>query len=321
MTKVLYTVDTELSPGLHQRGLSALENFRISVMGEVADGAWGIGHQIARLNAHGLKGVFFVEALCARMFGPDVLKRIVDPILAGGHEVQLHIHTEWLQWIEEDIVGRRRGEDIADFTQADQRRLLECGLDALEQAGAPRPIAFRAGNYGANNDTLRALASLGVTYDSSYDFPFLGRPCAIQTDQPLHGPADVDGMLEIPVTFFEDYPGHVRHLQLCAVSHAELKWVIENSIAGGRPTTTVVSHSFELLNVKKTRANALMLKRFDRFCALMQSLKGAARSATFSDLDVAQPRNRGRSTLKSNVGRTVVRMLEQSAGTVLYDLA
>src|SRR3546814_9494722 len=39
--------------------------------------------------------------------------------------------------------------------------------DMLVRAGAPEPVAFRAGNFGANDDTLRALDALGFLFDSS----------------------------------------------------------------------------------------------------------------------------------------------------------
>ena len=59
--------------------------------------------------------MFVVEASCAYVFSIDVLKRMVEPILAHGHKVQLHLQTEWLPWFASDPVGGRRGNDIADF--------------------------------------------------------------------------------------------------------------------------------------------------------------------------------------------------------------
>lgn len=323
MTAVLFTTDTELSFTLHQRGLTPIENFRIAVMGEIADGAWGIGYQMARLNAHGLKGVFFVEALSSYAFGIDVLKRVVDPILEAGHEVQLHLHTEWLKWIEKDLVGTRRGWNVKDFDYADQRRLLELGLEALTEAGAPRPIAFRAGNYGASNDTLKALASLGLAYDSSYNHPYVPGTCRIESEDPLNRPTRLDGMVEVPITYFEDYPGHTRALQLCAASLSEFDTVLRQSIAQSRPTTVVVNHSFELLNLKRTRANRMLLRRLDDYCALLQTKKDEAISANFNDLNgrVADDSGSAVKPLTSNAVRTAFRMIEQSVGTYLYDRA
>lgn len=321
MTAVLFTTDTELSMMLQKRGASALENFRIAIMGEVADGAWGVGHHMKRLSAHGLQGVFFVEALSSQVLGLDILKRIVDVVREGGHEVQLHLHTEWLQWIEKDVVGSRRGTNIADFSYDDQRRLLEVAIEALTKAGAPAPTAFRAGNYGANNDTLRALASFGVVYDSSYNEPFLHEACGIKTPRPLINPAPLDGLTEVPITHFEDYPGHNRPLQVCAASYGEFKIAISQSIAQRRPTVVVVNHSFELLNVNRTRANRMLVDRFDRYCAYLQENLDRLTPADFRSLKLDQRPNDRAQELKSNPVRTAIRMVEQYAGAILYDRA
>src|SRR5579864_7632739 len=115
MTAILVTIDTELSPAAHQRGVSVEENYSRAILGRGSDGEWGIGYQLDRFKAHGLKASFFVEALSASVFGLDVLKRTIEPILLAGSEIQLHIHTEWLPWIEQDPVGGRRGNNIADF--------------------------------------------------------------------------------------------------------------------------------------------------------------------------------------------------------------
>lgn len=323
MTAVLITTDTELSFMLHRKGFDPLENLRVAVLGEVSDGTWGIGYQMQRLDAHGLKGVFFVEALSSRLFGLDVLKRTIDPILTAGHDVQLHLHTEWLKWIDEDIVGDRRGINIKNFAYEDQRRLLDVGVEALVSAGAPKPTAFRAGNYGANNDTLKALASLGLKFDSSYNQPYLGIDCEIRTDAPLTAPVELDGVIEVPVTYFEDYPGHTRGLQVCAASAAECQTIVRQAIEQDRPSIVVVSHSFELLNLKRTRANRLLLKRFDDYCALMQERSADLRPATFRDLEptALTAGSRAAKPLTSNPMRTALRMIEQSVGTYLYDRA
>jgi hypothetical protein len=47
------------------------------------------------LKSHGLKGVFFVEALSDYVAG--WLKKLVERLRGGSHEVGLHLHTEWLR--------------------------------------------------------------------------------------------------------------------------------------------------------------------------------------------------------------------------------
>ena len=161
MTALLITVDTELSASLHQRGLSLEENLRRSIHAETGAGAYGIGWQMDLLQRHGLKGVFFLDPLPALVHGAEFPRPIVGQIVGRGHEVQLHIHTEWLAWARESPVEGRQGRNIGDFSLADQVALLGLARRLLEDAGAPAIRAFRAGNFGANDDTLRALAQIG----------------------------------------------------------------------------------------------------------------------------------------------------------------
>lgn len=321
MTAVLLTIDTEPSPAAHQRGVSPAGNIATAILGRVSDGEWGVAYQVGRLNAHGLKAVFFVEALCASVLGVDMLKRVIEPILSGGHEVQLHIHPEWVGWFPSDPVGGRRGQSIADFSYDDQIRLLVAGIETLTSAGAPRPIAFRAGNYGANNDTLRALTSLGVRYDTSYNLPYLSGPCRIVTDKPLLDPVLLDGVIEVPIAFFEDHSGHHRPAQICANSISELRLVIEQSVAQQRRTAVIVSHSFELLNRARTRANRLHVRRFEYLCELLGAMKTNAPTTGFVALDpkVLTKPSATVQPLRSHAGRTAYRIAEQALGTILYD--
>ena len=320
MTAVLITIDTELSPAAHRRGVSARENFACAILGRVSDGEWGIGFQLGRFKELGLKAVFFVEALSAGVVGLDFLKRTIDPILSAGHEVQLHIHTEWLEWFSSDPVAGRRGQNMCDFSFEDQRRLIAVGKESLIRAGAPRTIAFRAGNYGANNDTLRALSSEGIAYDSSYNFPYLGNPCRILTAEPLLAPSLVDGVIEVPISSFVDYPGHQRPAQLCAISSSEMRFLLEQSLMKNRPSAVIVSHGFELLNTARTRGNRILARRFERLCETLNAMHGQARTSGFFELD---PDNFVRAVahltpVQSQPWRTALRVVEQAAGTVLY---
>jgi hypothetical protein len=320
MTSVLITIDTEISPAAHQRGVSASENFANSILGKAEDGEWGIDYQIDRFNAHGLKAVFFVEALSATVLGLDFLKRAIEPILSSGHEVQLHAHTEWLAWFNRDLFSGRRGHNIADFPYEDQCRLLELGIENLTKAGAPRPIAFRAGNYGANNDTLRALASVWLKYDTSYNFPYLGDPCNIIADRQLLEPIPLDGVIELPISVFEDYPNHCRPAQLCAISVSEMRAVFEQSLAQQRKAAVIVSHSFELLNRARRKSNPIVVRRFERLCEMLHELRDHAPTKGFFELDenVLTMASAAVAPLRSSSWRTASRMVEQAIGSVLY---
>ncbi len=316
VTKVLFTVDTELSLKLFQEGASAQENFDSSIAGICRDGQFGIFYQMDRLEAAGLTGVFFVDPMPALVYGPGVIARIVEPIVARGHEVQLHIHTEWLEFARDHELADLQGRNIADFALDDQVRLLEQARALLMMAGAPRPTAFRAGNFGANDDTLRALSTIGVQYDSSFNPAFLTGECAI--DLSPHTPPFSEhlGVGIIPVSIIEDRPGNIRAVQLCALSAWEMRDALVHAADDGWPCFTIVSHSFELLSRDRSRANPIVIRRFEAMC------RNIAEQSRLEPVgfNTMEPRARKSfTTMPANLVRTALRYGEQAVSRMRYE--
>src|SRR3546814_8894803 len=108
------------------------------------------------------------------------LKPLVATILARGQEVQLHLHPNWAGAKAGDGGAAHARLEMVEYSAHEQRDLIAGAIDLLKAAGAPHPIAFRAGSYGANDETLAALAALGFVYDSSHNgaatpWPKIGR--------------------------------------------------------------------------------------------------------------------------------------------------
>lgn len=312
---VLITVDTEIGLDVDPRSPASVRaalNDRI--YGDVAGGEVGLRYQIETFNRFDLKAVFFVEALFASAVGLEPLREIVDLVQSGGHEVQLHVHSEWLQRYREPGFDGRTGQNLFSFSEAEQTRLVARALDNLRQAGAERICAFRAGNYGADRATLRAVAANGLRYDSSYNYPYLGSLCRIETAAPLRQPQWLEGVVEVPITFFEDYPGHVRPTQLCACSFDELSAMLDQAERQGRPTFVIVSHSFELLNASRTRASRILRRRFERLCRFLADNRDRMRTVGFNDLAAGPSTWPTTPTdLRSHPLRTAIRVVEQIA--------
>ncbi len=319
MTHVLYTVDTELSVGMHARGADLETNLAWSIFGRCRGGSFGIEHQAGRLNAHGLKGVFFVDPMPGAVFGVDAIKRIVAPILEAGHEVQLHIHTEWLPYMPFDPVDGRRSDNICDFEVSDQRRLLELAMELLTAAGAPVPIAFRAGNYGADDRTLTALASLGLRYDTSFNPAYLGDACHIGLPSQQVEPIEHLGVTVLPVSCILERPGRLRHVQLCALSSWEMRDALDCALAERQQAFTIVSHSFELLSRDRQRANRVIVDRFEAMCRALADRRMTMPTAGFAGLALGEVGAPAR--LKPNPLRTTLRLGEQVISTLRYDRA
>jgi hypothetical protein len=315
MLNVLYTVDTELWPwGWDDSSAGMQAAMDLDIRGHTSKGNYGVQFQIDLLDQHGLTGVFLVESLFASAKGTELLRQITDPIRAGGHEVQLHLHTEWLDRMPGvDLVDGHTGQNMADFSEPHQTRLIEVGLANLQEAGNDLSTAFRAGNYGADNRTLPALARNGVKYDTSYNYCHLGGACRMDYEDVLLQPVLIDGVIEVPVNHFRDRPGGLRHTQLMACSFAEMRAMLLRAHELEWHTFVIVSHSFELINRVKRAPDMMVIRRFERLCQFLAENTDRFRVCGFNDLGpdllvhfADQPE------LKSNALRTLQRVSEQA---------
>lgn len=320
MTALLITVDTELSALWQQRGASLDENVRRSIHAEAGGRACGIGWQMDVLDRHGLKGVFFIDPLPALVHGADFLRPIVGEVVGRGHEAQLHIHTEWLGWAKASPVKGRQARNIGDFSLADQVTLLGLAKSLLEQAGAPPITAFRAGNFGANDDTLRALAAVGIDWDSSVNPAYLRGDCRISAEHGQIGAKRIHGVAELPVSGIIDRPGGFRPAQICAMSAAEMRAGLRHAVCNGHDAFVVVTHSFEMLSRDRARPNGAVIRRFEQLCREAARMPGV-QGAGFRDLSpsLADAPERRLDRVAPNRLRTGLRIAAQAVATWRYE--
>lgn len=277
-TRVFLTVDTELMWRHHAAGLD------IAAIAErsLEPAGVGLGYQLRLLAEHGLKATFFVDPMPAVAYSIEPIRRVVGAILDAGQEVQLHLHPNWAAASAADRAAAASFE-LIDFTFAEQRELIRAAADLLVAAGAERPIAFRAGSYSASDDTLAALAELGIRYDSSHNGSEHPWPSAINLPARQIAPVEHRGVIEVPVTLIEDRPSHLRHFQICALSTAEMRDALDHAVRRGHVATTIVSHGFELANRAGTRANAVHVRRFEALCRMLAERRGAMETTHFAD--------------------------------------
>ena len=278
MTQVFLTIDTEIAWRHHAAGLDpATVEARSIEPGNV-----GLTWQLGQLARHQLKATFFVDPMPARIYGLDPFRRIVASVLAAGQEVQLHIHPNWTAASLNDR-GAHASFELIDYPAEGQRALLAEAADLLVAADAPRPIAFRSGSYSANDDTLSALAAIGIGYDSSHNGAHHPWPSAIGLPPSRIAPVARRGVVEVPVTVIEDTPGVWRNFQICALSAGEMRAAVDHAIAEDHAATTIVGHSFELANRAGVAANRVHVRRFEALCRLLAERRDTAPTIHFAD--------------------------------------
>lgn len=321
MTSVYITIDTEYSARLFQQTGKdyRAENFARSISAITPEGETGIFYKLGMFNRHGLKGVFFVDPMPALVWGTEAIADIVGPIVEAGHDVQLHLHSEWLQFAGQNSpVKGRTGGNIKDFTFDDQCALIDYARSVLMAAGAPKPVAFRAGNYGANDDTCRALAHLGFTHESSHPPGIADSACAISLTSEDRQPVKHCGLIQVPIGCIETFGGELRHAQITALSAMEMKAAFKHAKRHGVEAFTLVSHSFELLCRQREKINMIIRRRFEALCKAIAKMDGVS-TGTYAEnppriiaLDGPPP------VLPLDPVRSGYRMAEQAVANALY---
>jgi len=282
------------------------------IYGRTEKGDYGLPFVLEMLEEYDLRAVFFVEPLFATRFGLEPLKEIVGMLLEKDQEVDLHLHTEWVDEAREALFAKTGGkrQHLKYFSVQEQSTLIAKGIQLLRQAGASEIAAFRAGNFAFNLYTLSALAENGIEFDSSYNASLSGTNSGVMPGILVVSPIEVEGVYEYPMTVFKDGTGSLRHVQITACSYREVEGLLWQALEDERSSFVILSHNFELLNRALDRPDAVVVERFRKLCSLLHRNQDCFRTRGFKGLipeTVAQqPR-----PLVSPLWKTSARILEQ----------
>lgn len=263
--------------------------FRRYIYGPTPRGDYGLPYSVQLLRDHGLRGTFFVEPLFAARFGAQPLAEIVGLLNDGGQDVQLHLHTEWVDEAREPLLPnvKSKRQHLFQYSVGEQSTLLRSGRRLLESAGTLNVKAFRAGSFAFNRDTLAALPEVGIAVDASYNATMFGPQSGVRPAEVLTDSLDCDGIVEVPMTVFRDGMGRLRHVQLTACSWVEIESLLWQALRQGQRSFVILSHNFELLDPSQTRPDKVVLRRFRRLCQFLERNADAFRMRNF---DTNRPR-------------------------------
>lgn len=314
MLDVFFTVDVEIwCDGWHRIDERFPDSFKRYIYGPTAKGNYGLPYTLEVLSDHGLTGVFFVEPLFSRRFGSQPLAEIVGLLREDAQEIQLHLHTEWVDEAIEPLLAHSHSkrQHLHYFSLEEQTTLIAIGRQLIEEAGGREVTAFRAGSFGFNEDTLRALAANGIRFDSSYNACFFGRDSGVLPGTIMVDPVELQGVCEYPMTVFKDGTKSLRHAQLTSCSYTEMEGLLWQALEARRNSFVILSHNFEMLNSAKNRPDTVVVERFRKLCAFLHRNRDSFRVRGFNGLQpkIAQIQP---SPLVSPLWKTGARMLEQA---------
>lgn len=292
-TNVFLTVDTEHSiGGAFNNPLLKPVSSDKRIFGRIGKRYFGIPLMMDIADRYGLKMIFFLEVLNKYWFGEEESRRVCDYILKRNHEVQLHIHPNYLNFTNEHPGQLEYSDFMSDYSIDRQIELLSEARELLVKYGAPSPTAFRAGCFGAGVSTLKALGETGFLIDSSFNRAYCNVTCSIP-ESDTNDLRQMEEVWELPVTNFIEN-SHVRHrrfmpMDINGVSFEEMKQVLEHSILNGPNNLTIILHSFSFIKAfdvqyNKVKPRYLSIKRFEKLCCFLAENKKFFNVSTFKTL-------------------------------------
>ncbi|MBW2739566.1 MAG: polysaccharide deacetylase family protein [Deltaproteobacteria bacterium] len=291
---VYITFDVECSMG----GAWVNENLRPvppsrAVWGRYETREFGLKLICNILSRYALPATFFVEAFMAEQGNPGGEKNICRFLVDNGHDVQLHVHpNHWHYGLKRHGKAFPLTDYIAELSRDEQLFLVQEGADRIERWAGKRPIAFRAGNMGASEQTLGILPKAGIWIDSSYTFPYTGGQCRFLAGDPYNGSKWYGDVLEVALSGFQQtkLPGlhPSKPVDLMGSSFEECRDSIRMICDAGADAVAIL-HSFSLIKVRDVqyhggKLNKVVTRRFERLCEWLCANRATYPTRTFFEL-------------------------------------
>lgn len=254
MQKVIVTIDVE--------GHVGSDPVNKLIYGITANGQRaGIDKIMDLLDEYQIKGLFFVDIAEAWHFGEDKIAGVLLHIKERGHDVGVHIHPDHM--MDKDKLF------LSEYTYAEQYEIIKRCTDFYEIVLHEKPIAFRAGKYGANRDTLAIISELGYKLDFSQ---FYGQKwCHIEPPITKISVEKVtNNLYEIPVSSYVSFNKkfYSRYDKLDAfLPYNEFKYIFNRMMDNSSYEVIVLfAHSFSFLNWRKNPNKVKFSKKlYQRF--------------------------------------------------------
>ncbi len=255
-TDLLITVDTELSNFPDGQGL----------WGRVDGREWGLPRMLEVFRELGVRATFFLDVYAGNERDLAQQRRAAELIAKDGHDLQLHTHPG-------PAFDPKRAR-LRDYELAEQKEILEFGRGRIAEWTGVRATLHRAGDWGADHRSLRALLDTG--FDADFSACAWSANCALDRAAISgNGWTWIDAMLCGVGTGYRDrITGRLRRVDLGGVSFAEVEDMLSRRI----DPLILTLHSFSLVHYNRARTHFApdpgYEEKLARFCRIARDAEG-----------------------------------------------
>ncbi|MBX3671204.1 MAG: methyltransferase domain-containing protein [Rhodocyclaceae bacterium] len=189
--------DVEALPGRAEK-----DHIDRLVWGRIDGKEYGIRRISDILQEYRIKGNFLIDLSAFVLYGERVVADIGKFLLNEGHELHVHLHSEWVirKWGIKGHFSGPPGLNVLD--QRTNEHLLKYAFFTYRQLYGSNPIAFRGGGFTFNEHTVAAAKDAGfrclTNFNSQRHAEMLSVTGLGADNEPF---AWNNGLAEIPVDF------------------------------------------------------------------------------------------------------------------------
>jgi len=152
---IIITVDVE-STYFDGVSISLPEQVQAICTGGIPCGLQGMVSQLKRRD---YQATFFLNVFEHKAYGVETIRNLAAWLTKSGQDVQLHTHPHWAYDTNRKYMYQ--------YNLQEQTEIIREGKELLKEWTGKEITAHRAGAYGADANTLKALIKNAIYYDSS----------------------------------------------------------------------------------------------------------------------------------------------------------
>lgn len=229
----------------------------------------GLGDILSAFSSFQYRATFFVDLCEVPTWGENFIRLVCRRILEARQDLQLHVHPhhftkDYKRWL------------LSDYTKSEQATILDYAITQYMKIVGRTPLAFRAGGFGLNKDTLELLYERGILIDCSFMQGWKGS--SIPTNHP-GAPCIISGVCEIPMTPVIMLGTEAKPLRTAAIDFNWLplfviKKILRQLDYQGAPIAVLLMHSSSMhirVGAKKIAYRKSHLRKLIKLLSFLKS--------------------------------------------------
>lgn len=278
MRRVMVTIDIEAQPAR-----ASSDHIERLVYGRFDEKeSFGIERMFDIADKYGASLTCFLDYAEQDVYG-DALLDVGRCILSRGHDLQIHLHPEFLSKSLFENAGVKHPVDMFHAEPDQARLLVDIAVERHLRLTGMLPLAFRGGGYRYGENILKELARSGVRFNSGYNPSRRNQPFNIGPHKQFKWSS---GVIELPIACVSNFKKTARvfdynfnadvlikgSIDQCVQKHADFlqDFFREN---GDDAVAVMVMHSWSFLMLDKNghyaSPNSEAVAKFEAVMAIL----------------------------------------------------